>query len=323
MKVPPKRWVWVLITTLFVSFAAAEAPTDVTFPRFIEIGTASVGGVYYPPGIAMAEILTSNFKTQATAQVTGGALENIQLIQDGNVKLAITTTANAFRGRNGLAPFTQEHPRVMALMSGLSQGVYHIAARPGSGIKTLTDLVGKRVSLGPAGGLGVELSSYVFEAAGFAIKDVRATYLSYDESASMMADGNLDAVIFQTALPNPALTQLEATGHSFEIVPLPEDVISQVVADHPYFSRFEVPADMYDMPANAPTLNGTNMVIVDSELSEDVVYLITKAFIDNIDSIRASHPAIGAFNADSASVVPIPLHPGAVRYYRDAGLLSE
>ena len=304
------------------AFAVAQSPEDVEFPRFVEIGTAGTGGAYYPIGIAMAELLTAQFDTQATAQVTGGAVENIQLIQDGSVKIALTNSASAFRGRNGIEPFMAAHERVLGVFSNLTQGVFHIAAREGSGIETLEDLQGMRVSLGPAGGLGVELSGYVFEAAGFSIDDVRATFLSYDESAQMMVDGSLDAVVIQTALPNPALRQLEALGRGFNIIPLPEDVIEEVTSEHPYFDRFVIPADMYGTDSDVPTLNGTNMVVADAELPEDVVYYFTKAFIENIEVIQNSHPAAARFVPENAPLMPIELHPGAERYYREAGLLE-
>jgi len=291
-------------------------------PKFIEIGTAGTGGAYYPIGIAMAEILTQRLKVQATAQVTGGAVENIRLIQEGSVKIALTTTANAFRGLNGLAPFTKPNPRVAGLFSNLTQGVYQIAVRENSGIKTLTDLKGKRVSLGPQGGLGVELSDYVFKAAGFSISDVRATFLSYEESATMMDDGNLDAVIIQTALPNPALRQLQSTGKKFNVISLPANVIQKVSTDHPYFAAFTIPASMYGTSADVQTLNGTNMAIIDKDLPEDVVYQIMKALMDDIDKIRASQPSTKGFSLETAAQMPIPLHPGAERYYREHNIIK-
>ncbi len=309
-----------LLAGSFCLFAAGQAESS-ELPRFVEIGTAGTGGAYYPIGIAMAEVVNVNLATQATAQVTGGAVDNIRLIQDGSVKIALTTTSSAYKGLNGIDPFPTKSDRVAGMFGNLTQGVYQIAVREGSGIKSVKDLVGKRVSLGPQGNLGVEMSDYVFKAAGFSINDVRATFLSYDEGVTMMADGNLDAVIIQTALPNPALRQLEATGGKVHLISLPEDVIEKVVTDHPYFARFVIPKSMYGSAADIVTLNSTNMAIVDSRLSDDVVYALTKAMLDNIDAIRTSHPAASAFNLEEASQVPIPLHPGAERFFREKGIL--
>jgi hypothetical protein len=316
-----------MLIPVSLAFAAGQSETSPTgtvqIPRFIEIGTAGTGGAYYPIGIAMAEILTAKLSTQATAQVTGGAVENIRLIQEGSVKIALTTTASAFRGLKGTAPFTQPSPRVTGLFSNLTQGVYQIAVREGAGINSVQDLRGKRVSLGPQGGLGVELSDYVFRAAGFRIEDVRATFLSYEESVTMMADGNLDAVIIQTALPNPALRQLEATGKRVSMISLPDDIITKVTTDHPYFAAFTIPTTMYNTPSVIKTLNGTNMAIVDRDLPDEVVYQILKALMEDIDKIRASQAAARAFSPEVAAQMPIPLHPGAERYYREHNLIGK
>lgn len=320
--------VLVLCSVVFAAYPVfaggkQEAGKEAEFPKFVEIGTAGTGGAYYPIGIAMAQILTSKLQTQATAQVTGGAVENIALIQGGSVKIALTTTSSAYRGLNGAAPFKEKSPRVSGLFSNLTQGVYQIAVREDSDIKELQDLKGKRMSLGPAGGLGVELSDYVFRAAGFRIEDVRATFLSYEESATMMADGNLEGVIIQTALPNPALRQLESTGKKFRLVSLPENVIAAVTKDHPYFSRFVIAKTVYNAPSEITTLNGTNMAIVDRNLPEEVVYQITKAFMESIDDIKKSHPAAKNFSGVLAPQMPIDLHPGAERYYREMGFLPK
>jgi TRAP transporter TAXI family solute receptor len=302
--------------------AFGQAAKPVAIPRFIEIGTAGTGGAYYPIGIAMAEILTSKLKTQATAQVTGGAVENIRLIQEGNVKIAITTTASAYRGLKGLAPFKAASPRIRGLFSNLTQGVYQIAIRDNSSIKTLQDLKGKRVSLGPQGGAAVELTDYVFRAAGLTIADVKATYLSYEESATMMDDGNLDAVIIQAALPSPALVQLQSSGKKFSLLSLPNSVLEKVSTDHPYFDIFTIPASVYKTQSEIKTLNGTNMAIVDADLPDEVVYQILKALMSDIDKIKSSQPSAKGFTLEKAAQMPIPLHPGAERYYREMKLIK-
>lgn len=291
-------------------------------PRFVEIGTAGTGGAYYPIGIAMAEILTDKLKIQATAQVTGGAVENIRLIQEGSVKIALTTTASAYRGLKGLAPFTKPSPRIAGLFSNLTQGVYQIAVREGSNIKSVQDLKGKRVSLGPQGGLGVELSDYVFRAAGFSISDVKATFLSYEESATMMDDGNLDAIIIQSALPSPALRQLQSSGKRFQMVSIAQTIVDKVTTDHPYFAAYTIPASMYNTQGDVLTLNGTNMAIVDRDLSEEVVYQFMKALMSDIEKIKSSQPSAKGFTLNEAWKMPVPLHPGAEKFYRELKLIK-
>ena len=315
-----KKIMYVLILLSIIIpgvYASGDAEQEGGIPRFIEIGTAGTGGAYYPIGIAMAEILTDILKTQATAQVTGGAVDNIRLIQEGSVKLAITSAASAYRGLEGIDPFTEPHTRISGLFGNLTQGIYQVAVRADSHIQDFYGLKGSRISLGPQGGLGVEMSKYAFEASGFTIDDVKATFLSYAESATMMADGNLDAIVIQSALPSPALKELQETGKAFRMISVPEEVIEKVHSQYPYYSGTIISASVYGMKADVRTLNSTNVIVIDSELPEETVYQITKALMSNISKINSSHPSAKAFNLKEAPEMPIPLHPGAERYYRE------
>lgn len=318
------RYLHRLALALLLTLPATAALAQTTdLPRFLEIGTAGTGGAYYPIGVAMAELLSDKLSSRVTAQVTGGAVENVQLLQQGSVDLALTQSASAFNGLEGNAPYDAPKDRTRGLLGSLTRGVFQIVVRDGSGIESITDLRGKRVGLGPAGGTGVELATYVFEAAGFGIGDVRANFTSYDEAVTALGDGNLDAVIIQTALPNPALRQLEAAGKSFRLIGLPDEVRREVNENHPYFGLMDIPVDVYGSDEPIPTMFGANMVIVDRDLSEEAVYQITKAIFENIEVIQNSHPAARGVSLENAADVPIPLHPGAARYYREMGVLGE
>jgi uncharacterized protein len=307
-----------LVLVLAAGFTLAQ---NVTFPRFLEIGTAGTGGAYYPIGIAMAELLSSKLPVQVTAQVTGGAVENVQLMDEGALAIALTQSASAFNGLYGNPPYDAPKERTRALFGSLTRGVFQIVVLANSDIQTVADLAGRRVGLGPAGGTGIELSNYVFDAAGFGIRGLRASYTAYDEALTALGDGNIDAVVVQTALPNPAIRQLESTGRAVRIVGVPDDIRQAINAEHPYFGLMDVPAAMYGMAAPAPTLFGANMVIVDADLSEEVVYQITKTLFENVDVIRNSHPAAAGVSVETSVDVPIPLHPGAERYFREVGVL--
>lgn len=311
-----------LLAALVLALVAGSTlAQDADFPRFLEIGTAGTGGAYYPIGIAMAELLSAELPVQVTAQVTGGAVENVQLMDEGALAIALTQSASAFNGLYGNPPYDAPKERTRALFGSLTRGVFQIVVLESSDIQTVADLEGRRVGLGPAGGTGIELSNYVFDAAGFGIDGLRANYTSYDEALTALGDGNLDAVVVQTALPNPAIRQLESSGRDVRLIGIPDEIREAVNAEHPYFGLMDVPAEMYDMDEPAPTLFGANMVIVDADLSEEVVYQITKTLFENVDVIRNSHPAAAGVSVETAVTVPIPLHPGAERYFREVGAL--
>ena len=291
-------------------------------PRFITIGTAGSGGAYYPIGIAMAQILTDHLDTQATAQITGGAVENIRLIEEGSVEIAITQARTAFAGYTGAAPYTEPHTKVRAMFGNLSQGVFQVVVLADSPIRTLADLKGKRVVMGPAGGAAIDIGRELFELAGFTLDDIAATYVSYDEGVSQLKDGAVDAVIVQAAMPSPAIQQLAASRQDFRLLSLDEEFMERAIAQYPYYSRVYIPQDLYGAAEPATTLMVSNMVVVTADLDENVVYAITKTLLDNIQAIQESHPAARDLTLEGAAQgIPIPFHPGAERYLREKGVL--
>ena len=226
------RMVRIVVFSCILLGAFGSAFAQTKLPRFIEIGTAGTGGAYYPIGIAMAEILTQKLKIQATAQVTGGAVENIRLIQEGSVKIALTTTANAYRGLKGLPPFTKPSPKVAGLFSNLTQGVYQIAVRENAGIKTLQDLKGKRVSVGAAKS-GTELNARaIMQGAGMSYKDLgKVEYLPFNESVELMKNRQLDATLISAGLGVSAIRDLCASVECV-IVEIPKAVVEKIGAPY-------------------------------------------------------------------------------------------
>lgn len=271
----------------------------------------------------MAQILTEQLDTQATAQVTGGAVENVRLVQDGSVEVAITQARTAFAGYTGASPFSQPHTKVRAMFGNLSQGVFQVVVMADSPIRTLADLKGKRVVMGPAGGAAIDIGRELFELAGFTLDDVRATYVSYDEGVSQLKDGAVDAVIVQAAMPSPAIQQLAASRRDFRLLSFDEEFMAKAIAQYPYYSRVHIPADFYGATEPATTLMVSNMVIVSADLADDVVYAMTKALLDNVKALQDSHPAAQDLTLEgAASGIPIPFHPGAERYLREKGVLQ-
>ncbi len=143
----------VILLMLFCSSVVLAAST----PKFLAIGTAGAGGAYYPMGIAMADIITNKVGIQTTAQITGGAIENNILINNGSNDLAITIGFMAYFARNGMPPYKAKLENVEGLFSGLSKGMFQVVVDKNSPIKSIKDLKGKKVSLGPAGGGAITL----------------------------------------------------------------------------------------------------------------------------------------------------------------------
>lgn len=293
-------------------------------PETINIGTAGTGGAYYPVGIAISDILSNELEINTTAQVTGGALENVELTQQGETEISITQSAMASLGYEGESPYKDKNEDIATLFNGLSKGVFHLVVLKSSGIDSIEDLKGKKVVLGPAGG-ALEVIANIFEAHDIGLDEIKQTFVSYDEGVTMLADNNVDAVIVQSAAPAPALKELEASKNGqFKLLSFEKEKMEELLDEYKYFDSIELPADMYGTDEDTNTIYVTNMMIVKKSLDDDFVYDMTKKIFENIDKVNESHPAAKDLSLeDAATNVPIQLHPGAKKYFEEEGVLEE
>jgi hypothetical protein len=308
--------VFILLLTLGSSplFAASA-------PKFVVIGTAGAGGAYYPIGIAMADIITNKVGVQTTAQITGGAIENNILINNGSNDIAITIGFMAYFARNGMPPYKAKLENIMGLFSGLSKGVFQVVVSKNSPIKSIKDLQGKKVSLGPAGGGAITVFLQVIQSYGFNEKQFQPVYTSYEQSADALSDGNLDAILVHAAAPTPALIQLAATKKPTRFLAIDDNTMKELVKKHPYMIPITLGKEMYKTDEPVKTFYTANVVVVKKDLDADLVYRITKALFENLEKIRTSHPSVAELDLESAvQGMPIPYHPGALKYFAEKGL---
>jgi len=291
-------------------------------PKFLTIGTASVGGAYYPIGIAMAEVIQTSLDISTTAQVTGGAVENNIQVNRGELDIAITQGPPAYAAYNGNAPYEGKQEDLLALFSGLSKGVFQVVVKNDSKINSIADLKGKKVVMGPSGGGAITVAEDVFSLYDMTLNDITPNYISYAEGIEAFTDNNVDAVIVQSAVPASAIVQLAATTNNFKILSIEDDVLDRIIEKFPYYGAIELPKDMYGTESTAKTIYLSNMVVVNKNLPEGLVYDITKALFENIDKIKESHPSASELTLEGATDSPIPLHPGAEKYFKEKGVLK-
>lgn len=311
----------IITLVAFVTGCAGSTPTQADRPKFLTIGTANTGGAYYPIGIAMADLLTNTLKIQTAAQTTGGAVENNILVNTRKADLAITQGSMAYQAYNGNEPYKEKLQNISLMFSGLSKGVFQVVVNENSSIKTIQDLKGKKVVMGPPGGGAIPMTTDVFSVLGMTLDDINAVYVSYDEGTEGLTDGNYDAVVVQAAIPSSAISQLTATKEPVRLISVDAETIKKVLDKFPYYAQIEIPKETYGFAENVPTLYVSNVVVVNNELSEELVYDMTKLFFDNVDRITASHPAAKELSIGNATkAMPIPLHPGAEKYFKEMGV---
>ncbi len=309
-----------LVMIVATSSSLSAAGSD---PRFMVVGTAAAGGAFYPIGIAIADVITNKVGIQTTAQVTGGAIENNPLVSNRTVDLAITMGFMAYNASKGLDPYKQPQKDLSLLFSGLSKGVFHIVVNKNSSIHSIKDLKGKKVALGPAGGGAIAVANDVFGYYGIKPQDYKPIYNSYEQAADALVDGNLDAIVVQSAAPASAIIQLTAAKKPVRFLTIDQDVMDKMLKKLTYYSKVVLPKSMYDTDSAITTIYTPLVVIVNKKLSADLTYRMTKAIFENVEVIKKSHPSASELSIESAvEGLAVPLHPGARKYFKEKGLLK-
>lgn len=284
------------------------------------IATGGTGGTYYPLGGGMADHITKNAGVTATAQATGASAENIRLLRDKKADIAFTQNDIAEYAAAGTNMFQQDGKiDSFQALGALYDETIQIVVSADSNIKSVADLKGKRVSVG-APGSGTEINAQqILEAYGLTFDDTQLQRLSFADSAKAIQDGKLDAA-FQTAgTPTAAITELAATT-GVKIIPIDNDKIDAIIAKYPYYVKTTVPANTYQtVPEEVTTVSVKSMLLIRSDLDEDLVYKVTKAIFDNTDKL--GHAKAKEIKLDSVlSGVSIPIHPGAKKYFAEKGV---
>ncbi|MFT6092080.1 MAG: TRAP transporter TAXI family solute receptor [Sulfitobacter sp.] len=287
----------------------------------LSIATGGTGGVYYPVGGGLAEIINTHIEGfSATAEVTGASVENMGLIATGDVDLAIglaDTVAQAYLGTGRFEG--QQLPMIRGLAS-IYANMIHIVALEGSGITSLEDLRGKRVSIGaPGSGTEVNASS-ILEANGITYDDIDEQRLNFNETADALSNGDIDAGFWSVGAPTSSILNL-ATTQDIVILELSEAELAAAMAADSTFATSTLAGGSYNgVDADITVLGIPNVLTVSSEMSDDVAYAITKAMFENIAELQAVHPAANETTVEfTMSATPVPLHPGAIRYYEEIG----
>lgn len=316
------------LRTLTLGLAAmaglSVAPKPASADQFINVVTGGTSGVYYPLGVALTKLYVEAIPGARTAvQATKASAENLNLLQRGRAELAFTlgdALADAWNG-NEEAGFPQKLDKLRGVASIYSNYV-HFVARADSGIKSLADLKGKRVSVG-APKSGTELNARaLLTANGVKYSDFsKVEYLPYAESAQLIQNNQIDATLLSSGLGVAAIRELAAST-PVVIVPITKEQIAKI--GQPVYQAGVIPAGTYGgQTQDAPTVTINNYLVTHDGVPEDVVYKMTKSMYEHLDALVAAHSAAKAIDPQKALAgMPLPLHPGAAKYYKEVGLLK-
>lgn len=307
---------------IVVGATLAFAPAVSQSEEFINILTGGTSGVYYPLGVGLSKIYADNIEGARTqVQSTKASVENLNLLQQGKGELALALGDSVKLAWEGDAEAGFKEP--LAKLRGIA-AVYpnyiQIVASQESGISKFEDLMGMSMSVGAAKS-GTELNARkIFEAAGKSYDDLaKIEYLPFAESVELIKNRQLDATLQSAGLGVASIKDL-ATSLPINVVAVPADVVATLGA--PYISA-TIPAGTYDgQDADVETVAVVNFLVTHEDVSEETAYQMTKLLFENLPELEAAHNAAASIKLENAFAgMPIPLHPGAERYYKEKGMM--
>jgi TRAP transporter TAXI family solute receptor len=291
--------------------------------QFVNVLTGGTSGVYYPLGVAIGKIFSDklpNVKTQV--QATKASVENLILLQQGRGEIAFALGDSLKAAWDGAeeAGFKTKLTKLRTI-GAIYPNYIQIVATADSGIKTLADLKGKSLSVG-APKSGTELNSRaILAAAGLSYKDLgKVEYLPFAESVDLMKNRQLDATLQSAGLGVASLKDL-STSIDITVVSVPKEVVDKI---GPPFTAVKIPANTYTgQEKDVPTAAVINYLVTSTAVSDDLAYQMTKLIFESLPELANAHVAGKDIKLETAATgSPIPLHPGAIRYYKEKGLLN-
>lgn len=310
-------------TLLAAAAALATATAAQAAPQFINVLTGGTSGVYYPIGVGLSQIYSDGIPDVKTSvQATKASVENLNLLQAGRGELAFALGDSVADAKNGVedAGFKAPLTKLRAIAGAYPNYIQIVASRE-SGIKTLADLKGKTISVG-APKSGTELNARaIFKAAGLTYEDMgRVQYLPFAESVELIKNRQLDATLQSSGLGMAAIRDLSSVM-PLNYVSVPVDVVGKI-GNSAYQSAM-IPANTYDgQPEAVPTVAITNILVTHEDVPDETAYQMTRLMFENLTRLGNAHSAAKDIKLENAAKnLPIPLHPGAERYYKEKGAL--
>jgi uncharacterized protein len=309
------RWYLALVAALALAVGAAQTP--------LTIATGGTGGVYYPVGGGYAQIIDQFIPGYAASvEATNASVDNVAFISRGDSDIALALADTVLAAYEGTGRFGPDGnlprlPNLRAITVAYTNAV-HVLTLEDSGIESLADLRGKRVSVG-APGSGTEVSARtMLEAVGISYDDFQVERLSANETADALRDGTIDAGFWSGGVPTGAVLSLAET-RQIALVPITDDEFAAINAADPTLIRFVFPAGAYRGIAETASVGTPNLIVVSSEMDEELAYEFTKNLFEHIRIVRAIHPSANETVPEAALASPVPLHLGAIRALEELG----
>lgn len=313
---------------LLTAFAVAAAPAFAQ-DKFVSIGTGAVTGVYYPTGGAICRMMSrtrAEHGIRCSVESTGGSVYNVNAIRGGELDFGVAQSDVQHKAYTGEDSFAEQgaNEKLRSVFS-LHPEPFTVVARSDSGIVNFEDLKGKRVNVGNPGSGQRDTMEVLMGTLGWTMADfTMASELQAGEQSQALCDNNIDAMIYTVGHPSGSI-QEATTACDARLVNVTGPEVEKLVADNPYYLTATIPGGMYrGNDEDVVTFGAGATLVTSADTPEDVVYALVKAVFTDIDQFRGLHPAFAHLDPKTmvSEGLSAPLHPGAEKYFREAGLLD-
>jgi uncharacterized protein len=315
-----KRSIWLLLCLLPMLASGAEQ-------RFINIGTGGLTGVYYPAGGAICRLLNkgrAQHGIRCSVESTGGSIFNLNSIASGELDFGIAQSDWQYHAYQGSSKFSEQGPnKDLRAVFSIHSEPFTVMARDDSGIKNFSDLRGKRVNIGNPGSGQRGTMEVLMQKLHWTRKSFKlASELKATEQARALCDNKIDAMVYAVGHPNASLKEA-STACDAHLVPVDGPVADALIEAHPYYAHAVIPGGMYrGSDEGTPTFGVKATLVTSAKVDVELVYQLVKAVFENLDTFRQLHPAFAHLQAaDMLKGNSAPFHEGALRYYKEAGLM--
>jgi len=317
-----------VLMAIVVLLGAGVWPAAAQQRVFIAIATGGTAGVYFPLGAALAELWTGRVtNVQATAQTSGASVANIRLLQRSDVAVAFIQndiTYYAFYGTEMFMDRIANKPQPVANLRGMAMlypETIQVVTLRSKHINSIADLKGRRIAVG-APGSGTEVNArQILRAFELGYYNTRPDFLNFAEAADQLKDGVVDAAFITAGFPTAAVVDI-AASRDLKIIPIPRDAVDQLREAYPYYTHVTIPANTYKgQTESVDSVAVMAMLVTRQDVDEQLIYALTAALWDNTDRLRTAHArGRDVTTASARRGMPITMHAGALRYYRERGI---
>lgn len=297
---------------------------DIKSNEFITIGTAPISGLFYPIGLSFSRFI-KEAGYNCSVRSTGGSGDNIDLILNNKIEIAIAMSDSVVQAYNGVGAYENKEPaKNLRCIMGLHYNYVQIITRANSNINKFEDLRGKKVGLGVYNS-GVELNArLIYRVHNMEYSDTKVVYASPGELVEQLKKGVLDAIFLTNGVPNPVITNLQK-NIKISFISIKNSKIKELVNEYPFFHKEIIDKDIYNLNKDVYTVGVKDIVICDKNLPDKVVYDITKSILENLEDLKRENEVIrrNVFLESSLKNIKIPFHSGAIEYYKEKGMLKR